>query len=544
MSAEQRRAVEAVLLGSLVSVVLLCVGCIDDRPVNRQEGDACRTTGECGAGLECVGLECVPAPPGRRGEDVLDVGFGRPERDAGGFEQPDLPPPRDVAPPPVDTAPPPDAVEPPPDVPGEMICTPGERECASNEVIRVCRRDGLAFDQERCADGTICQMGVCAAREDCRDGDGDGFPAGPGCVGAVDCNDGNARINPRAQEICNGLDDNCNGRLDEGVERTWYRDDDGDGFGADQVRRACARPPGFAERDGDCDDRAARVNPAAREDCGDNLDNNCDGRINEGCEECCDPGDCGDEAICVECSCQEAPEDECLFQNQPCDPFQAGSNGTYQCIDFSGGADGICYGACALNARDPDSTCPEPGSICAFEFDFGEGVCLLRCDPLTQTGCFEGQGCIAIRDTGGCVPVGEGELGEPCDPEEGIFDVCQAGLICTEIDQFGTTCERLCHPFATVDNLPPLCTDGRACFSFDTDFGLCFESLDQPEGSECDRRDGGRMCSDDVMCSPAGRGRFACQRLCRFERGDGDCENGGECETNRFLDSDEIGLCR
>ncbi len=49
----------------------------------------------------------------------------------------------------------------------------------------------------------------------CLDLDGDGFsPAGGDC-GPVDCNDGDPAVHPRATEVCNGQDDDCNGVIDD-----------------------------------------------------------------------------------------------------------------------------------------------------------------------------------------------------------------------------------------------------------------------------------------------------------------------------------------
>jgi hypothetical protein len=50
----------------------------------------------------------------------------------------------------------------------------------------------------------------------CTDADGDGFKAQASCNTLVDCDDSNATIHPGATELCNGLDDNCNGTKDEG----------------------------------------------------------------------------------------------------------------------------------------------------------------------------------------------------------------------------------------------------------------------------------------------------------------------------------------
>ncbi|MDI6736942.1 MAG: putative metal-binding motif-containing protein, partial [Nanoarchaeota archaeon] len=71
----------------------------------------------------------------------------------------------------------------------------------------------------------------------------------------------NAAINPGAIELCNGIDDNCNGAADEGVKTTFYADADFDSFGNAAVSTdACAAPEGFVADSTDCDDAVASCN--------------------------------------------------------------------------------------------------------------------------------------------------------------------------------------------------------------------------------------------------------------------------------------------
>ncbi|AWV90125.1 putative metal-binding motif-containing protein [Bradymonas sediminis] len=99
-----------------------------------------------------------------------------------------------------------------------------------------------------------------------------------------DCDDAKAAVNPGVAEVCDGIDNNCDGRVDEDSAidaSTWFRDADGDGYGlATDTRASCSKPAGYIARDGDCDDTKAAVNPSADEVC-DEIDNNCDGRVDE-----------------------------------------------------------------------------------------------------------------------------------------------------------------------------------------------------------------------------------------------------------------------
>jgi hypothetical protein len=103
------------------------------------------------------------------------------------------------------------------------------------------------------------------------DSDGDGYSSD------TDCNDSNAAINPGATETCNGVDDDCDGSIDEGVgSSTFYRDADSDGYGnPSSTTTACAAPSGYVSDNTDCLDSDGTVNPGAAEVCGDGLDNDC-----------------------------------------------------------------------------------------------------------------------------------------------------------------------------------------------------------------------------------------------------------------------------
>jgi PKD repeat protein len=130
-----------------------------------------------------------------------------------------------------------------------------------------------------------------------RDADNDGYgnPAQsieaceipPGyALSADDCDDNNAFVNPASEEICDNLDNDCDGQIDNGIAAslTYYRDADNDGYGnANETIDACEQPLGYVTSTGDCDDNNPNVNPQSIELC-DNIDNNCDGAIDNGAQ--------------------------------------------------------------------------------------------------------------------------------------------------------------------------------------------------------------------------------------------------------------------
>ena len=124
------------------------------------------------------------------------------------------------------------------------------------------------------------------------DNDGDTYGAGrPASACApiegrvtnnADCDDFNASVYPSAAESCNGIDDNCDGSIDEGVMNTYYLDSDCDGYASGPAILACAPPPCSSKwLSDDCDDSNASTHPGAPEVC-DGVDNNCNGLVDEG----------------------------------------------------------------------------------------------------------------------------------------------------------------------------------------------------------------------------------------------------------------------
>jgi hypothetical protein len=109
----------------------------------------------------------------------------------------------------------------------------------------------------------------------CKDSDADGTRDNK------DCAPEDFQINPEAPEVCDGIDNNCNGQIDEDVSITAYWDRDLDGYGDPGfARRVCELPDDGSLEAGDCNDFDPLAFPGAVEIC--NLaDDDCDGQTDE-----------------------------------------------------------------------------------------------------------------------------------------------------------------------------------------------------------------------------------------------------------------------
>ncbi len=170
-----------------------------------------------------------------------------------------------------------------PDAAGEVAPGPDSRRCSAE------RCNGLDDD----CDGVTDPPGSygCQPFYPDRDGDGWGALEASRClcaseapyaaVATGDCDDADLARHPAALEACNGLDDNCNGQVDEWTYDTCYRDRDRDGWGSLETLASCDCPDGWVPVAGDCNDANSAFHPVAPEVC-DGLDQDCDGVADDG----------------------------------------------------------------------------------------------------------------------------------------------------------------------------------------------------------------------------------------------------------------------
>jgi len=135
-----------------------------------------------------------------------------------------------------------------------------------------------------------------APGEDEVDGDADGW------LRCEDCDDADAGRHPELDELCDSLDQDCDEAIDEDAVDAdrWYPDADGDGYGdQDAGVLSCEPIAGLMMTGGDCDDTDAAISPDSIEVCDDGTDNDCSGALD------CEDSVCSEELYCYESDCTD-----------------------------------------------------------------------------------------------------------------------------------------------------------------------------------------------------------------------------------------------
>ncbi|MEO1266519.1 MAG: putative metal-binding motif-containing protein [Myxococcota bacterium] len=399
--------------------------------------------------------------------------------------------------------------------------------CARDCRLRACP-DGYTCMEIEGDDGALLlqcmpDAGICSG---CFDPDGDEHGEGPQCLG-LDCNEDNNAINTGAFELCNGIDDNCNGMTDEGYNLDLDPENCGacgtvcsfEGAGALCENRMCLRGSCLENRydiDGR-DDNGCEYFCEAAEDgievCN-GRDDNCDGQIDEGNPEGGVACDTGEEGVCAQgvAVCQE---------------------GRVQCVPNRNPLPESCNGVDDNCDGQTDENNPGGGAACNTG---AEGIC--SDGTLTCTG---GQlACIPLREAtdevcngrddncNGSVDEGNPGGGESCDTgENGICGLGQlrcmgSEVVCVQQQQ---PRDELCNGLDDNCNGQP--DEGNPESGGMCDTGL--EGICAPGTFQCS--DGGLVCQRnteprDELCN-------GLDDNCNGLTDEGNPEGGGACNTGQ-----------
>lgn len=404
----------------------------------------------------------------------------------------------------------------------QLVSVPYALYAERTECFTVSLQGDTLFQDSDCY---VIIPGISAANGGCTDADGDGFFDQAGCGTAIDCDDNNSSINPSAVDVCDGIDNNCDGQTDE--QDPLLGSPCGSSVGAcipgvwacvngtlTCVGAVEPSPEVCDGIDNDCDGQVDEGNPDGGASCGggsgvgvcqpgvltcvngsltcvgevlpspeicDGLDNDCDGQVDEDFDLSSDASNCGS------CGNVCPPGFVCNAGICQCPPGTINCGG--QCVDTS--TDASNCGAC--------------GNVCSFPN--AQGIC----------------------NAGAC------QLG-PCDAGFADCDGNPANGCETNLNSDASNCGacgNTCPPGYQCNNgsctCPPGTVDcGGQCVDISTDASNCGAC-----GNICSFPNAQGICNAGAcQLGPCDAGFADC---------DGNSANG--CETNLITDNSNCGAC-
>ncbi len=439
-------------------------------------------------------------------------------------------------------------------IPAGEVCGGSDEDC-DGMLDEGCDCSPLG-DTEACYPGPPSTLGVgeCSAGlRECRD---DVLCQSPFTTCWSDCG---GAIVPQP-EICDNLDNDCDGNVDGILEFCYTGDPLTRGVGEcrDGVR-GCA-----AGAWGPCN---SEVLPQV-EICGDGLDNDCDGVVDNDCPSgCAGPETCDgtdedcdgliDEGVALPAgqtciagsvfpSCDGVvcdPGDVCMAPSLFCSPDETGCQATNCPTDTD-----CLLGTCFTNNCSSHAVC-DPGDAC-----YNNGLCLSLTDPCSGLNCPEGQICYKGACYDPCASTAECTNPLECFDGRCAPDACTAPdgtIVACPFDEacYGGNCFDVCtadsqcgaNEFCpagrcATDNCENVqCPEGDVCFG-----GNCYEGCavtDCSPGSVCYDEEFCASPTED-LCATSQCGDRRCYKGICYDDclSDSDCENTERCYDGRCVD--------